>query len=102
MRDNSAAKSLLEQQPLTLKFEDYTGTEKISYLPKKLDTGKAPNNCTPVAGDLTYYALWGNLAFFYKDYRNSNGLVPLERIESGIENLKEINGNFSVTIERIK
>lgn len=102
LRDNSAANSLLEQLPLTLKFEDYAGTEKISYPPEKLDIEKAPNNCTPLAGDLTYYAPWGNLAFFYKDYRNSNGLVPLGRIESGIENLEEINGNFSVIVERIK
>lgn len=102
LRDNSAAKSLLEQLPLTLKFENYGGIEKISYPPEKLDISKAPNNYTPSAGDLTYYAPWGNLAFFHKDYRNSDGLVPLGRIESGIENLQEINENFSVTVERIK
>lgn len=101
LRDNSAAKSLLEQLPLTLKFENYGGTEKISYPPEKLDISNAPNNCTPSAGDLTYYAPWGNLAFFHKDYRNSDGLVPLGRIETGIENLREINGNFSVTVERM-
>ena len=102
LRDNSAAKSLLEQLPLILKFENYGGIEKISYPPEKLDISKAPNNYTPSAGDLTYYAPWGNLAFFHKDYRNSDGLVPLGRIESGIENLQEINGDFSVTVERIK
>lgn len=102
LRDNSAARSLLEQLPLILKFENYGGIEKISYPPEKLDISKAPNNYTPSAGDLTYYAPWGNLAFFHKDYRNSDGLVPLGRIESGIENLQEINGDFSVTIERIK
>ena len=102
LRDNSATKSLLEQLPLILKFENYGGTEKISYPPEKLDISKAPNNYTPSAGDLTYYAPWGNLAFFHKDYRNSDGLVPLGRIESGIENLQEINENFSVTVERIK
>ena len=102
LRDNSAARSLLEQLPLILKFENYGGIEKISYPPEKLDISKAPNNYTPSAGDLTYYAPWGNLAFFHKDYRNSDGLVPLGRIESGIENLQEINGDFSVTVERIK
>lgn len=102
LRDNSATKSLLEQLPLILKFENYGGIEKISYPPEKLDISKAPNNYTPSAGDLTYYAPWGNLAFFHKDYRNSDGLVPLGRIESGIENLQEINENFSVTVERIK
>ena len=82
LRDNSAARSLLEQLPLILKFENYGGIEKISYPPEKLDISKAPNNYTPSAGDLTYYAPWGNLAFFHKDYRNSDGLVPLGRIES--------------------
>ena len=102
LRDNSAAKSLLEQLPLILKFENYGGTEKISYPPEKLDISKAPNNYTPSAGDLTYYDTWGNLAFFHKDYRNSDGLVPRGSIEYGIENLQEINGDFSVTVERIK
>ena len=30
LEDNSAARSLLSQLPLTLTFEDYNGTEKIA------------------------------------------------------------------------
>lgn len=43
MKDNSAVRSLLKMLPLVLKFEDYAGTEKISYLPEKLDTSDVPS-----------------------------------------------------------
>lgn len=101
LENNSAAESLLKQLPLTLEFEDYSSTEKITYLPQKLDISQAPNSCTPRKGDLTYYSLWGNLAFFYRDFRHSKGLVPLGKIESGAEELQEIDKSVSVKIERI-
>lgn len=99
--NNSAAESLLEQLPLTLEFEDYSNIEKITYLPQKLDISQASDSCTPHKGDLTYYSPWGNLAFFYRDFRHSKGLVPLGKIESGAEELKEIDKSISVKIERI-
>ncbi|MCI7664963.1 MAG: cyclophilin-like fold protein [Fusobacterium mortiferum] len=99
--DNSASRSLLNQLPLDLKFENYGSTEKISYLPKELDISNAPGSCSPKTYDLTYYSPWGNLAFFIKDFRNSNGLIPLGRIEKGFENLKNINNASIVKIERI-
>lgn len=102
LENNSAAESLLKQLPLTLKFENYSSTEKISYPPEKLDISKAPNSCTPKDGDLTYYAPWGNLAFFYKNFRNSNGLVPLGKIISGRENLESIDSALVVKAEEIK
>lgn len=101
LEDNSASRSLLSQLPLELKFENYGSTEKISYLPKKLDITGAPGSCTPKTYDLTYYSPWGNLAFFIKDFRNSNGLIPLGRIEKGFENLENINNASSVKIEKI-
>jgi hypothetical protein len=101
LEDNSASRSLLSQLPLELKFENYGSTEKISYLPKKLDITGAPGSCTPKTYDLTYYSPWGNLAFFIKDFRNSNGLIPLGRIEKGFENLENINNVSIVKIEKI-
>lgn len=64
LEDNSAARSLLSQLPLTLTFEDYNGTEKISYLPEELDLSDAPASCDPDVGTLAYYAPWGNLCIF--------------------------------------
>lgn len=101
LEDNSASRSLLAQLPLEIKFENYGNTEKISYLPKKLDISEAPKSCTPQIYDLTYYSPWGNLAFFTEDFRYSNGLVPLGKIEIGFTELKDIDKTENVKIEKI-
>jgi hypothetical protein len=49
-------------------LKNYASTEKISYLARKLSTEGAPAGCDPDVGDITYYAPWGNLAIFYKDF----------------------------------
>lgn len=97
---NSASDDLLGRLPMTLSFEDYNSTEKISYLDSELDLSDAPDECTPQVGDLTYYAPWGNLAFFYHDFRNSPQLIPLGRIEEGEEYLKNLDSYAEVTLER--
>lgn len=58
---NDAARSLLEQMPLKLKFEDFGSAERIAYLPQKLKLGSSPTSCAPSEGDLTYYIPWGIL-----------------------------------------
>jgi hypothetical protein len=97
--DNATARDFLAMLPLTLTLEDYAQTEKISYLPRKLSTAGAPAGSDPSVGDITYYAPWGNLAIFYRDFGYSRGLVQLGRIDSGIEALNE-PGTLKVTIER--
>ncbi|MBS4218239.1 hypothetical protein KHA96_07930 [Bacillus sp. FJAT-49711] len=101
MYDNPTSRDFLAQLPLTITIEDYAKTEKIAYLPKKLSIEKAPPGCIPSVGDFTYYAPWGNLAIFYKDFGYSNGLIKLGKIESGIEKLESVHGNFTVEIEKI-
>lgn len=101
LEENSASQDLISLLPLTLTFEDYNGTEKISSLPRKLKTQGAPSSCDPTVGSFTYYAPWGNLAIFYHDFRHSNGLVPLGRIESGMEKLARMSGNFSMRLEKM-
>ncbi|QGY32432.1 cyclophilin-like fold protein [Pantoea cypripedii] len=83
--DTPAARAFIAQLPLTLRFEDYGTTEKISYLPNKLTTEGEPPGYTPVTGDFSYYAPWGNIAVFLKDFSYSRGLVRLGHIESGLE-----------------
>lgn len=77
---NTAARRLTERMPLEVTFEDYGSTERIAYLKGKLDISGAPDSCTPVAGDIAYYAPWGNLAVFVKPFRQSEGLVPLGKL----------------------
>jgi hypothetical protein len=98
--DNATARDFLSLLPMTLTLEDYASTEKIGYPPRKLSTAGAPAGVDPSVGDIAYYAPWGNLAIFYKDFGYSRGLITLGRIDSGIEALK-VSGSLKVTIERV-
>jgi hypothetical protein len=98
--DNPTSRDFLSLLPMTLTLEDYAATEKISYLPRKLSTTGAPAGIDPSVGDITYYAPWGNLAIFYRDFGYSRGLIQLGRIDSGIEALRA-PGPLKVTIERV-
>jgi hypothetical protein len=97
--DNPSARDFYSLLPLTLTLEDYATTEKIAYPPRKLSTRGAPEGFTPSAGDISYYAPWGNLALFHKSFRYSSGLVSLGKLDSGVELLKA-PGKFTVLIER--
>jgi hypothetical protein len=100
LTDNATSRDLFARLPLALTLEDYGDIEKIGYLPKKLSTNGAPAGSAPSAGDIAYYAPWGNLAFFRKSFRHSNGLVSVGRIESGLEALN-LTGRVDVVIERL-
>jgi hypothetical protein len=101
LRDSTTTRDFVSLLPLTLTLEDYASTEKIAYLPKKLSTAGAPAGVDPDVGDITYYAPWGNLAIFYRDFGYSTGLVKLGRVDSGIEALV-VRGALKVTIESIE
>lgn len=97
--DTAAAQDFLSLLPLKLTLEDYNNTEKVSDLPRPISTDGAAEGIDPQVGDITYYAPWGNLAIFYRDFSYAKGLVRLGHISSGIEKL-EMNHAFSVTIQR--
>lgn len=99
--DNVASREFLEMLPLTLTFEDFNNTEKIATLPEELSTEGLPSGYTPEVGDFSYYAPWGNVSIFYKDFRYSSSLYKLGTIESGAEIFRNLNGNFEVNIERV-
>lgn len=100
MKNNRAARDFIALLPLTLTLEDYARTEKISNLPRKLSTEDAPPGSDPAVGDIAYYAPWGNLAVFYRDFGYSDGLVIFGKIDSGIEALN-VPGSVEATIEQI-
>jgi hypothetical protein len=101
LNDSKATQDFISLLPLTLTLEDYAGTEKISDLPRRLSTEGAPPGSDPSVGDIAYYAPWGNLAIFYRDFRYSSGLIILGRMDSGIEALS-VPGSVNVTIELIE
>ena len=103
INNSKAGDDFLSLLPLSVKAEDFNSTEKIFYLSKKLNTQNEPDGITPKAGDITYYAPWGNIAIFYKDFRYSNNLIYLGRFEnvSDVEKLSNMKGNFDIRIERV-
>ncbi|WP_327753206.1 cyclophilin-like fold protein [Sphingobium sp. SJ10-10] len=77
--DGPAARDFLAQLPLTLTLKDYGGSERIADLPRPLTRKGAPDAVTPRAGNVAFYASWGNLAIFYRDGHQSPGLSLLGR-----------------------
>ncbi|WP_414515534.1 cyclophilin-like fold protein [Nostoc sp. PCC 9305] len=99
--DSKTTQDFISLLPLTLTLEDYARTEKISDLPKRLSTQDAPPGSDPAVGDIAYYAPWGNLAIYYRDFGYSNGLAILGKIDSGIEAFN-VPGSVKVTIELVQ
>lgn len=100
--DTSAADALYNMLPLTLTFEDFNNTEKIAYMDDELPTDGEPNEFDPDVGDLCLYAPWGNLSIFYKDFRNSSGLISLGHIDSGIDIIGSLSDTFTATLEALE
>lgn len=102
LADNATARDFAALLPLELTLKDYAQIEKVSDLPRRLTTEGAPKGLDPAVGDLTYYAPWGNLAIFYRDFRYADGLVALARLDGGVEALARRDGPFTVRIERVE
>lgn len=100
LEDSAATRDFLAQLPLTLTFEDYHGIEKVSDLPARLSTEGAPAGFDPEVGSFAYYAPWGNLAIFYRDFGYARSLVNLGKITKGLERLKQ-PGKFTATISLV-
>lgn len=101
LANNPTSRDFVSLLPLNLTLEDHAATEKISYLPRKLSTEGAPPGSDPAVGDIAYYAPWGNLAVFYKDFRYSSGLINLGKIDGGAEALN-VPGRLTATVELVR
>ena len=95
---NATARDFASLLPLSLTLKDYASTEKVADLPRRLATDGAPDGFDPAAGDVAYYAPWGNLAIYYKDFQYSPGLVRLGVLEGNVETLTA-SDSVSITIE---
>lgn len=83
LKDSPTTQDFIKQLPLTLELTDYAATEKIAYLPKKLTSQGALKGHPAKAGDIAYYAPWGNLAVFYKDFDGvANSLIYLGKFDT--------------------
>ena len=102
LNDNPAADALYEMLPLELSFEDFNSTEKIAYLTEEIPSAGSPDQCDPGVGSLCYYIPWGNLCFFYQDFRPSTSLIPLGQVESGVEYLERLDQAGTVAAEAVE
>ena len=96
LNNSDASKELLNQLLLKVKVENYASNEKIFYPPNKLSTAN-----TPIAnakkGTLAYYAPWGDVVMFYKDFETAGGLYELGSVISGIDDIKTLSGTIEIT-----
>jgi hypothetical protein len=99
--DNATAQDFASLLPLSLTMTDYDTIERVSELPRKLSTQGAPEGMAPVAGELTHYAPWGNLAIFIKPRSHSRSLLPLGRIDDGLAIVSQ-PGPYKMRIERVE
>ncbi|MBE2321236.1 hypothetical protein FYK61_11530 [Xanthomonas citri] len=99
--DNATAKDFASLLPLSLTMTDYDTIERVSDLPRKLSTQGAPEGVAPVAGELTHYAPWGNLAIFIKPRSYSRSLLPLGKIDDGLAIVSQ-PGPYKMRIERVE
>ncbi|MDF3887607.1 cyclophilin-like fold protein [Cupriavidus basilensis] len=102
LHDNATARDFADLLPLSLTLTDYARIERIAYLTRKLNPEGAKAGVLVKAGDIAYYAPWGNLAIFVEDGDGdySGGLVRLGRVETGLPALQH-PGPLKVTIERV-
>lgn len=99
--DNPTSRDLQGLLPLTLRFREFGGREKIADPPRSLSVEAAPPRFEPAAGDLALFVPWGNLAVFYRASGPSEDLVPIGRFTSGLEAMANMQGEFVVRLEAV-
>lgn len=102
LEDNEAAKSFASQLPMTQTFEDFNSIEKICRLPNEIATEGVESGDDPDIADVTLYAPWNTLVFYYEDYGYNSDLIPIGHVESGMELLADMGEEFTVTMELIE
>lgn len=98
--DNPAARSLLEQLPLTLEFSDYGRQEVLAEPPLPLTMEGMPAGESAPAGTIGYYAPGAVIVFYYTDVPRYSGVVRIGQIDSGVSVLTGWSDARPVTIER--
>lgn len=98
LNDSSVAKSFYEQLPLTVSVENYGNNEKIFEPSKKLDTGNVWEGSCPT-GSIAYFSPWNNIAMYYGDAPEYQGLYPMGNAVDGAENIGELEGDITVTAD---
>ena len=101
LEDNGAARDFLSRLPLEVTLEDYNnGTEKIFYPDPELSLNDTPRGCAPIAGDITIYEPWGNVAIFCRDWSENSSLIKIGHIDDDGISLLQGTESMNVRFER--
>lgn len=92
---SSAAKDLFSQLPITTEIKNYSDDEKIFY-PKELDTSSTPS-ANAKTGDLGYFAPWGDVVLYYKDFGSYPGFYVLGKVIDGKSSIEKLSGQVTIT-----
>ena len=95
--DNPTSRDFISRLPLTVDLNDYGGMEKVFTPSPELTTYNSPAGMNPQAGDISLFAPWRNIAIYYRNGTSSGSLIPIGRIENGINAL-----NVSGTIQNVR
>ena len=99
--DNSTARDLVPQLPLTLTFRDHNNAEKTAPLPVELSMEGAPDGHDPVAGDIGYYAPGGDFVLYYDDAAPYfDGIIRIGEFQGDLAALAEQADGVRIGIER--
>lgn len=99
LNNTPAAEGLYNQLPLTVEVENFSNNEKIFYPANELSTKDTPLARSGV-GTLAYYAPWGNVVMFYRDFSSNSSLYRLGQAVSGGELIGELSG--TITVEKVE
>ena len=98
LHDSGAGADFAALLPLTVQLTDFNGTEQIADLPRRLNITGEPLSAAATADTIAYYAPWGNLAIFYRDFPSSRGLVLLGTLRAAITDLVDVTDGGTVTV----
>ena len=97
--DNATARDLIAQLPLTLRFRDFNGVEKIGQLPRKLSMDGVPAGADPLPREIGYYAPSGDLVFYYDDVGYFTGIVRIGQFDGSVDAIMSQTSDFTARIE---
>lgn len=99
--DNDLSRQLLSQLPLDCDFTDYGNCEKAANVQDLIEINNESLGYEPKPGDVVVYEPWGNFTVFYDEFRYSDALAIIGTVESGLEVLSQIDGNFQGRVELV-
>ncbi|WP_109078354.1 cyclophilin-like fold protein [Aggregatibacter kilianii] len=89
LEENPTSQSFWQLLPLESKLDNYSHNEKIFYPSHKLSAENAPESYAANAGDITYYAPWGNVAMFFEQGEKATGLIYLGKFNGDLTALSQ-------------